>query len=381
MNYQWTNWIASITDVCDNRCPGCYRVLQGNLCWEDSHMAIGNFEKVLNIFVQQSGKSIDFVGGEPTLHPDFLRMVRICVDAGIGIWVYTNLREFGRNPQLASQLLSTGGDVTLVGKLNVPNPGDVEQKKIQAKMIGAPEKAVDEMWQGLKNLLSVGFPKGKIGVENLVRKKDIIFAPDVYETGIKMGFFVDLEIPTCPFTAGIKSFKNWLNLFPTKEQILNCIKKIQNIDRKCGRPVCEKPMMPHLTGRNEEGVGMGCTSFKQGALLTETDGRIGMCTSGIPLMRNGSQLNILKNPLKEIFDHPNLIARRQSCVQANIEDGHCKNCSYWDNCLAGCSALRETLGITFGSYPLCYLHDWVSKDVLLQMYKSRNGKAEVNGQI
>ncbi|PIU10934.1 hypothetical protein COT27_00535, partial [Candidatus Kuenenbacteria bacterium CG08_land_8_20_14_0_20_37_23] len=334
-------------------------------------MAVSDLGKVLEIFVRQNGKSIDFVGGEPALHPNFLQMVKMCVDTGIEIWIYTNLREFARNQQLAPQLLSIGGDVTVVGKLNVPNPDDPRQKKIQAKMICAPEQAVDEMWQGLKNLLLVGFPEGKIGIENLVRTTNIDFAPDVYETGIKMGFFVDLEIPTCPFTAGIKSFKNWLKLFPDKKQILDCIKKIQEIDRKYKRPVCEKPMMPHLTGRNEAGIGIGCTGFKQGALLTEVDGRVGMCTSGIPLMNNGNQLNILKNPLEEIFSHPNLIARRESCVQINIKEGHCKNCSHWNNCMAGCSALRETLGIVSGSYPLCYLHEWPSKDELIQMYENR----------
>ncbi|MDD5146681.1 MAG: radical SAM protein [Candidatus Pacebacteria bacterium] len=367
----WKYWIASITDACQNRCPGCYRVLQENLVYEDGHMRLSDFEQILAIFKEHGGESIDFVGGEPTQHPDLLRMMELCCKAGIKIWLYTNLREFGCRPELAKRVLEVGGDITVVGKLNVPNPQDPAQRKMQAQWLGSSQLAVDEMWQGLQNLLTAGFPPGKIGVENLLRKANIEMAPQVYEIGLRRGFFVDLEIPTCPTTASESDFRKWIELFPNKDQILKCVKEVAIINQKEGISAYV-PIMPHLTGRYTEGVGMGCVAFKQGALLTESDGRVGLCTSGKPLLnKDGKQLNILRDSLWEIFSHDDLVARRDSCRQGSIKSGPCAVCEHWQYCLGGCAALRETLGGIFDSYPLCYLHEWIPKEELINLFRRK----------
>lgn len=363
MRTNWKYWIASVTDSCDNRCQGCYRVLQDNLGRQNGHIAIEDFEKILDMFVNEGGISVDFVGGEPTLHPQFLDMVSKCVSAGIDVWVYTNLRQFGQNKELARRLLKIGGDkIIVVGKLNVPNPNDPAQAEFQAKLIGSGKKAVSQMWRGIENLLAAGFPKGKVGAENLVRKTNIELAPQVYEAGLQKGFFVDLEIPTCPVSGGEKALREWFNLFPSTQQIKNCVEEVQKINQRYGIPAYTA-IMPHLTGRNADGVGSGCTSFKQGALLTETDGRVGLCTSGQPLLdQTGRQLNLLSDPLEKIFSHPDFLARRAACEQKNIVSGPCATCELWQYCLGGCAALREALGCLSGSYPVCYLHDWKELD-------------------
>jgi len=368
INWNWKNWIASVTDGCNCRCPGCYRVLQNNLCRDDGHMALKDFTKILGLFAEQGGISVDLVGGEPTLHPDFLEMVQQAVAVGLDVWVYSNLTRFGADRGLAKDLLQSSGEkVTVVGKLNVPNPLDPEQAKFQARLIGAPPKEVTEMWQGLKNLLAAGFAKGKIGVENLVRRTNIELAPQVYEVGLEMGFFVDLEIPTCPFAGGVRALRQWLELFPAKKQIRACVQAVQEINQRHGIPAYTA-MMPHLTGRNASGVGTGCVSFKQGALLTERDGRVGLCTSGKPLLdESGRQLNLLTDLPEAVFSHPDLLARRLSCEQRNIKSGPCATCQFWQNCLGGCTALRETLGLVADSYPLCYLHDWPGREELLAL--------------
>lgn len=359
MRMNWQYWIASVTDSCNNRCPGCYRVLQNSLVCRNGHLAMNDFEKILAMFVSEGGVSVDFVGGEPTLHPQFLEMVGKCAKAGVDVWVYTNLRKFGQNKKLARRLLEIGGDkVIVVGKLNVPDPSDSRQADFQARLIGSDRQAVDEMRRGLNNLLAAGFSKGKIGVENLVRKDNIDLAPRVYEAGLKKGFFVDLEIPTCPVSGGEKALREWFNLFPSRRQIFNCIEAVKEVNRRHGIPAYIA-IMPHLTGRNSAGIGSGCVSFKQGALLTEADGRVGLCTSGRPLLdQTGRQLNLLKDSVEKIFSHSDLLARRVSCEQKSIISGPCAVCELWEYCLGGCAALREALGRLFYSYPVCYLHDW-----------------------
>lgn len=366
---RWKHCIANITNDCQCRCPGCYKVLGRSLVSAD-HMNLEDFDKMLSIFVGQGGETIDLVGGEPTDHPDFLKIVTRCVQAKLEIWIYTNLINFSLNPGLASDLRSLDGNVTLVGKLNVPNPQDSQQRTLQARLIGCPERMVDSLWQGLANVLAAGFPAGKVGVENLIRKNNIVLAPAVYELGIIKNFFVDLEIPTCPSTAGLRSFQQWLDLFPTKEQIISCLAEIRRIDQTYGRPPCEYPMMPHLTGRNQAGIGQGCLSFKRSALLIETDGRVGLCTSGLPIMAGERQLNILFDSLETILAHPAVKRRRQSCQQENIQAGPCQTCNHWNNCLAGCAALRETLNVPLGSYPRCYLGEWKSEAELQELFLS-----------
>jgi radical SAM protein with 4Fe4S-binding SPASM domain len=321
-------------------------------------MVMEDFNKILDMFVTQGGLSIDFVGGEPTLHPRFINMVSKCASAGIDIWVYTNLRQFGIDAWLSKKLLEVGGEkVTVVGKLNIHDLDNPDQVKFQSKLIGASTTAVTEMQMGLNNLLAAGFSKGKIGIENLLRKSNIESAPQVYEEGLKRGFFVDLEIPTCPVSGGEAALKEWLNFFPSKQQIKNCIEAVQKINQHYGIPPYIA-IMPHLTGRNAEGVGTGCVSFKRSALLTEADGRIGMCTSGKPLLdKTGRQLNLLRDPVEEIFSHPDLLARRRSCEQKNIRSGPCATCQHWQHCLGGCVALREAHGLLFDSYPACYMHN------------------------
>lgn len=366
MGQNWQYWIASITDSCNNRCQGCYRVLQDNLGRQNGHIAIEDFEKILGMFVNEGGISVDFVGGEPTLHPQFLDMVSKCVSAGLEVWVYTNLRRFGQNNKLAEQLLKIGGEkIIVVGKLNAPDLNDPVQTEFQARLIGSDRQAVDEMRQGLNNLLAAGFSKGKIGVENLLRKENIGLAPQVYEVGLKKGFFVDLEIPTCPVFGGDRALKDWFNLFPSRQQIIACVEAVREINRQYGISGYTA-IMPHLTGRNAQGIGSGCVAFKQGALLTEADGRVALCTSGQPLLnRAGRQLNLLKDPLEKIFFHPDLLARRRSCEQKNMVSGPCAVCELWQYCLGGCAALREALGRLFQSYPVCYLHNWDELNKLL----------------
>ncbi|OGG35768.1 hypothetical protein A2363_03525 [Candidatus Gottesmanbacteria bacterium RIFOXYB1_FULL_47_11] len=366
-NYPWRNWVASVTDGCQNSCPGCYRVLQNSLDPETStrNMSLDNFKKVLDIFTSQKiqDQTVDFVGGEPLLNPNFREMVRVSLESGLSPWIYTNLRQVSKDPTLATYFKEMSdqypGKLTIVGKLNVADLNNPEQRELQAKLIGSDDTGVNEMWEGLNILLKSGLPKGSIGIENLIRVNNIEYAPSVYELGIRMGFFADMELPTCPVTANRQGFQEWLKQKPTREQVITLTQKINEMNRKYGiQPFTPRP--PHLTGRNSAGVGTGCISFKQGALLTETDGRLALCTSGLPLTdTNGKQLNILEDSLDTILNSPAVIRRRASTIQDNIE-GPCGDCAAWNNCMAGCAALRESvIGNVFASYPLCVYGKWM----------------------
>lgn len=379
---QWNNWVASLTDGCQNSCPGCYRILKNDLLNQDiraSDLSLDNFRNILYIFKDQAPDkpTVDFVGGEPTLNPYFLDMMTLALESDINPWVYTNLRTFGTNPPLVKEIKKLAdqypGKLTIVGKLNVPDVKNYYQRKLQAELIGSDDNGVEEMWNGLNILLQAGLPAGSVGIENLIRQKNIDFAADVYELGIKMGFFADMELPTCPVNVNKESYSEWLKQKPTRNQVIELIKQINVINKKYGIALFT-PRPPHLTGRNYEGVGTGCVTFKQGALLTESDGRLALCTSGLPLTDvNGKQLNILTDDIKSVLSNPAVLKRRASINQNNIQ-GTCGDCSAWNNCMAGCAALRESLlGDVNQSYPLCIYGDWLT-DVELTKIAFQNIK-------
>jgi radical SAM protein with 4Fe4S-binding SPASM domain len=380
-NYPWKNWVASITDDCQNSCPGCYRVLQDSLKHEftRSDLSLNNFIKILDIFTAQNiqNQTVDFVGGEPLLNPNFREMLQISLEKRLNPWIYTNLRQIASDQTLTTFFKDMSekfpGKLTIVGKLNVSDINDPKQRQLQAELIGSDDTGVAEMWQGLNILLKSGLPKETIGIENLIRANNIEYAADIYKLGIQMGFFVDIELPTCPVTTNRQGFKEWLTQKPTRDQVLDLIKDINLINRDYGiKPFTPRP--PHLTGRNSDGVGSGCISFKKGALLTETDGRLALCTSGSPLTdKKGNQLNILKDPLETILESPVVLQRRASTIQSNIQ-GSCGICNAWNNCMAGCAALRESiLGNVFASYPLCIYGTWM-KDAELTEFAFQNLK-------
>lgn len=334
-------------------------------------MSLENFQTILDIFTGQGvqNQTIDFVGGEPLLNPNFREMLQISLKRDVSPWIYTNLRQISKDPSLAAFFKDMSdkypGKLTIVGKLNVANLTDPVERKLQAELIGSDDQGVIEMWEGLTMLLRSGLPKGSIGIENLLRISNIGYAIQVYELGMNMGFFADMELPTCPVTASRQGFEEWLKQKPTRQQVVTLIKDINVINRKYGiRPFTPRP--PHLTGRDSNGVGTGCVSFKQGALLTETDGRLALCTSGLPLTdKNGRQLNIFEDSLETILQSPAVIQRRASTIQSNIQGGACGDCSAWKKCMAGCGAFRESvLGNVFASYTLCVYGDWMTDEEL-----------------
>ncbi|MFI6278123.1 radical SAM protein [Streptomyces sp. NPDC050988] len=104
-----------ITDRCQLTCP--------TLCYAESgptrshgSMTEDDWNRTIDEAVVLGAEGIQLIGGEPTLHPAFARMVRRAVGAGLCVRVYSNLlrirdehwRLFGHpNVQLATTYHST----------------------------------------------------------------------------------------------------------------------------------------------------------------------------------------------------------------------------------------------------------------------------------
>lgn len=365
MNTNWKICIVELTRSCPFNCPNCYMRQRGDLNNPVDgvlHMPLDNYQRMLEIFTGQGGTGMELLGGEPSCHPNFLEVVELSLRTGLETWIYTNLSQMGRQPRLAWTLMEMRRQydekLFVVGKSAVPDLTDPEQRKVQAYTLGTNDAGVELFKRGREWMISAGWRKPFFGVENLLNRCNIVWAPAIYEYGLQTGyFFVDCEWPTFPGQkAGLREY---LRLLPTEEQLQSFVAAIQEIDRRYGLPVAS-PVMPHLTGKSKTGESVGCIAFKQAALYIAVNGDMQLCSSGLPLRdETGRQFNLFRDPLDEILDNPVVIARRQSCEQSQIQSGHCATCADFSRCLAGCAAFREAFyGTALRSYPMCPQYPW-----------------------
>lgn len=98
-------WII-ITSDCNNNCLCCY---SDNMCKKNELMSFEKIVKVINFIKKINCKRLVLTGGEPTLHPDFDRIVDIAVQKGFFISIPTN----GRNLTNKNSILKNKNKLSL----------------------------------------------------------------------------------------------------------------------------------------------------------------------------------------------------------------------------------------------------------------------------
>lgn len=364
----WKICIVELTRYCPFRCPNCYMRQRGDLNNPVDgifHMSSVEYRRMLENFAAQGGTGVEILGGEPTYHPEFLKLVEFSLQLGLETWIYTNLHRVGRNPDLANTLMAMrqahNQRLYVVGKSSVPDFTSPEQRQVQAYTLGTDDVGVEMLSRGREAMVAAGWRRPFFGVENLLNATNIGWAPVIYEYGLATGyFFVDCEWPTYPGRGA--SIAEYFRLLPSEEQLAEFIVEIQKIDARYGLPVVP-PVPPHLTGKNEQGVPQGCVAFKRGGLYVAVNGAMRLCSSGLPLVNeSGRQLNIFKDLIEKILNNPVVVARRKSCKQSQITSGPCRTCTDFNRCLAGCAAFKEAFyGTPLVSYPMCPQQPWAEE--------------------
>ncbi|MGH3772302.1 MAG: radical SAM protein [Pseudonocardiaceae bacterium] len=85
-----------ITGKCSLRCAHCYA--ESSPHGDHSPMTAPDWERVIDGAKTTGITTVQFIGGEPTVHPDLPRLVRYALDVGLNADVYTNLVHI--TPQL-----------------------------------------------------------------------------------------------------------------------------------------------------------------------------------------------------------------------------------------------------------------------------------------
>lgn len=96
--------VIPITSACNLECPICYTINKNHNAY---HISLPDFSKLLEVIRRNDPQNriINLTGGEPTLHPQFLDIIRLCHEAGIHrITISTHGLTFIKNESLLEEL-------------------------------------------------------------------------------------------------------------------------------------------------------------------------------------------------------------------------------------------------------------------------------------
>lgn len=144
MNYKWV--IFEITKKCTNHCPICF---QRDIDFED--VTMDEFKRVLKEL--GPGPEIRLLGGEPTLHPNFIEMLEFIHENGNDANFSTNGYVLSQNKEMVDKLFEIEKSGKLTANVSM-NGGLSVEKTIQLdgkNDLPIKLKCLDNL-KGLENL-------------------------------------------------------------------------------------------------------------------------------------------------------------------------------------------------------------------------------------
>jgi radical SAM protein with 4Fe4S-binding SPASM domain len=323
--------IIEVTTKCQFRCPGCYMVRRNMLGKKE--MTLEQAVRILDLCKDYRGselETMDILGGEPLLWPFLKEYIEVLLKRGILPWIFTNMVLI--NPEMAKWLFERGVHIT--GKLNISNPNDPEQLKLQAEMIGVKNGIARKMIDAIDIFQQAGYRDPLFRLQNLVRKKNLALIPGyiMYCRSREIG--VDFEI----MGSGEPVDDEYFKIAPTAQELAELIVRLDSegviISPK------EKLLMPHVFG--------SCPFYDKG-LYFAVDGHIRACSNSTIVLAWITD----NNPVKKAYESP-LICDRLKLTQQVVGEP-CNKCDRWEKCRGGCRATVEGMGDPFGGYTLCPL--------------------------
>lgn len=79
-----------ITNKCNLKCDGCFARNTMNDENNEEYISIKEYHKILCNFVDRGGEKINLLGGEPLLHPELKRILKLNKSRGLKTTIYTN---------------------------------------------------------------------------------------------------------------------------------------------------------------------------------------------------------------------------------------------------------------------------------------------------
>lgn len=344
-------WI-NITERCNNRCVWCYA--KNSLHERTAIIPFLKIVKMLRNLKKIGVKRCCLIGGEPTLHPDIIKIFTTGEKIGITISVISNGRLFS-DINFCKKFIKNGlkeGQIAL--SMHASSLKDSEK-------LTRSKKYFSEFSQGLNNLISLGIvPKVNITISKLTAKKIPTMMLWLKKQGLNEVAF-NFAAPAVSVNSFDDSF-----VLPLDEYV-DQIYKIYEYGKKIEIkpifvftiPFCALPkdMLKKLI--NDGHMVSGCHIRTGTSILFNINGDLVSCNHLLDVpMENKLNINKIfkENRFQEFWSSKSILSMRKEACSYRLEE--CKNCEYLSECGGGNCPI-----IWIKDKPRKYIDGWKKKEV------------------
>lgn len=307
---------------CNFRCPYCYVPHDSQL---KNELTVAEIKSAVLQAKDAGARKIIVLGGEPTLYPHTLELIRFIREQDLVVEMFTN--GSGVTEAFAESL--AGMRVRVVLKMNAFDPA------VQKQLSGNAD-AYDIIQNALSNLKKAGYPSPDqfLAVSSIICRQNIAELPRMWQWLREQQIVPYFEIITPQANARIHD-----RLYVPPLELEVFFKTIADLDRRrFGRTWRIQPPL----------VGNRCMRHQFSCLVTST-GNVYPCV-GITL----SMGNIRERPLADILAHSQVLKDLKNYRQTI--KGSCRVCDLADTCYGCRGAAFQVTGDYLASDPLCWRH-------------------------
>jgi molybdenum cofactor biosynthesis enzyme MoaA len=191
------HWVR-LTRLCNQRCIFCLDAWNHNGTYVDTEQ----LEQYIDLGVKLDSERLILSGGEPTIHPDYVRLVRYGKNAGYD-WVQTvtNGMMFAY-PEFTRKVLQAGLD-----EMTVSIHGHTA--KLQDRLVGV-KGAFDKAIQGIRNVQALSGGKTVINIDIVINKQNIPYLRETIDLFRGMGIHEFDLLYIVPFGRGFAEYRSQL---------------------------------------------------------------------------------------------------------------------------------------------------------------------------
>ncbi len=320
MNFT-TAWLTT-NRTCNNRCKWCYAK---NTLDNKTFMDIGETKLMVDALVRRGVKNIILIGGEPTIYPHFIELVKYIHQKGIRVSIATNGRRFA-DMEFAREVVNAG-----------INGIDISLKGISEKeyFYNTLSYGLEEMLKGYRNLKSLNFNPS---ISYVLVNDDCEYLERLIEFIEKN----DISLFSFQFVKPIIGIENSETLFDLK-QMGNFVEKLYNRLSKTNINYCIEISFPLclidetiLNKLTEENRIINCCHVPRGSGINlDENFKIIPCNHFAEFPFSEKPVEVYKEySIEEIMETEIVkdFRKKARCYPAS----KCKSCNLWEKCGGGC---------------------------------------------
>jgi len=204
--------VIPITSACDLNCPICYTINRND---DAFYMSLDEFARILDVIRRNDPamKIINLTGGEPTLHPQLARIIRLCHEAGIHrVTISTHGLTFLANEKLLAELAELRARIVLSFNTfdDAANERMLGMKAVSAKLKLLELLARYDVATTLLPVVARGINDSEVGaLVDLLRTRDSIRSLEIHTLTFTgrggRGFEPDARLTTPDVLRGIET--------------------------------------------------------------------------------------------------------------------------------------------------------------------------------